>query len=115
MKRLMTSLLALLVFTSCSANINSKGSCNCINDHEYSLINKYNNVEARFLSNTAEFYVCWREVDQNDIYTGNMKEWTIYLSGYYVLSSSAGYYVFYECEYPVNSNTNSYDYYLVRY
>jgi hypothetical protein len=68
-------------------------------------------VEKSFLPETAEFFIRWKEIDEQGAYTGVVKEWTVYLTGYYILGDSAGYYVFYECE----INEKLYDYYLVKY
>ena len=118
-KKIFSILLSLITLglLGCTGRIggdrgshSSGNTCEC-DEKNYKEINKYDYVEAHLISSTSQFYIFWQEIGDDGFYTGVTKEWTVYLTGYYPISSSAGLNIFYECL----KQNNNYDYYLVIY
>lgn len=102
MKKLLLLLCALLL-TACNKSASTTTSSSSTAERNYSQITSYYAVQWQFQED-MRFYVKYQNADI-------VKEWTVYLTGFYRLSvSSTPISTFYECE--IN-NSQAFDYYLI--
>lgn len=101
MKKLLLLLCALLL-TACNKSTSTATSSTA--GRNYSQVTAYYGVQWQFQQEDMHFYIKYQNADV-------VKEWTVYLTGFYRLSvSSTPLNTLYECE--IN-NSQVFDYYLI--
>lgn len=90
MKKLGLCILPLLVLNGCNKSSNNTDS------PKYSHIYRYDNVIYTF-DNQMRCDVIWKEFVDGQGYTGIVKQWLVYLTGFYFEDGDYQYNTFYVC------------------
>ena len=109
----MKKIISIILIGLCLCACNKKNDYKVVEKSKYESVKIYNNVSYSFdrEMRCCVSYTHYKEDDESVCAVDYVKEWCVYLTGFYYTQYIDSYSnVFYECKL---NNTNNYDYYLL--